>query len=168
MRWIRRVDRTGEALTASPGTVAAGETLVDTDAGLSSVLRIAVMKLRRRLAVERDPGNPLSLGAMAVLVALHSHGELTLGQLAARERVQPPSMTRIVNFLEEAGHVVRRTSETDRRLVIVAITPRGTAVVLADRARRDVWLTDRLAELSPDELAVLRAAVPVLDRIGRA
>lgn len=138
------------------------------DAGLASVLRIAVVKLRRRLAVERDPDNPLSLGAMAVLVALHSAGELTLGELAARERVQPPSMTRVVNFLEEAGYVLRRASEVDRRLVIVAITDRGAGVVLADRARRDVWLTDRLAELPPEELEVLRAAVPVLDRIGRA
>lgn len=147
--------------------MADGGTLA-TDAGLSSVLRIAVMKLRRRLAVERDPGNPLSLGAMAVLVALHSAGELTLGELAARERVRPPSMTRVVNLLEEAGYVVRRTSEVDRRVVLVEITERGAAVVLADRARRDVWLTDRLGELSAEELAVLRAAVPVLDRIARA
>lgn len=140
----------------------------DRDAGLASVIRIAVVKLRRRLAVERDPENPLSLGAMAVLVALHSAGELTLGELAARERVQPPSMTRIVNFLEEGGYVVRRSCEADRRVVRVEITGRGAAVVLADRMRRDVWLTDRLAELDPRELEVLRAAVPLLDRIGRA
>lgn len=144
------------------------ETIAKTDAGLAAVLRIAVMRLRRRLANERHPANTLSLGAMAVLSALYPDGEATLGDLASRERVQPPSMTRTVNCLEEGGYVVRRPSETDRRQVLVAITPQGAATVRADRARRDVWLTDRFAELAPEELDIVRKAAPILEKIANS
>ena len=77
-----------------------------TDAGLASELRLSVMRLRRRLAGERHPDNVLSMGAMAVLGCLFRNGDLTVGDLAAQERVQPPSMTRTVNALEEGGYVV--------------------------------------------------------------
>ena len=91
-----------------------------TDAGLASQLRLSVMRLRRRLANERHPDNELSLGAMAVLGSLYRHGELTVGELATLELVQPPSMTRTVTCLEELGHVVRRRHDTDGRQVVVA------------------------------------------------
>ena len=137
------------------------------DTGLASELRVSVMRLRRRLAVERHPDNELSLGSMAVLGALHRRGELTLGELAAHERVQPPSMTRTVNCLEDGGYVVRRPHETDGRQVVVGLTERGRATLLADRARRDAWLAQRLRELTPDERAVLRKAAPLLDLISQ-
>ena len=139
-----------------------------TDAGLASVLRIGVMRLRRRLAAERDLRNPLPLSAMAVLVALRVNGEATIGELATRERVQPPSMTRTVNFLQEGGYVVRRPAETDRRMVRVALTDLGLNVVHADRGRRDEWLAERLADLDSAEIAVLRHAVPLLERLSPA
>ena len=82
------------------------EKVARTDAGLASELRMSVMRLRRRLASERDPQNDLSIPVMAVLGALFRHGELTVGELAALERVQPPTMTRKVNFLEEGGYVL--------------------------------------------------------------
>ncbi len=137
------------------------------DSGLASELRVSVMRLRRRLAVERHPDNELSLGAMAVLGALHRRGELTLGELAAHERVQPPSMTRTVNCLEDGGYVARRPHETDGRQVLVELTERGRTTVLADRARRDAWLAQRLRDLTPDERAVLRKAAPLLDLISQ-
>ncbi len=96
-----------------------------TDAGLASELRLSVMRLRRRLAGERHPDNVLSMGAMAVLGCLNRFGDLTVGDLAAQERVQPPSMTRIVNALEERGYVVRRAHETDGRQVVVVLSERG-------------------------------------------
>jgi DNA-binding MarR family transcriptional regulator len=144
------------------------ETIAKTDAGLASVLRISVMRLRRRLTNERHPENDLSLGSMAVLGALYPDGEATLGDLAARERVQPPSMTRTVNCLEEGGYVVRRQGESDRRQVLVAITPKGRDTVRADRARRDVWLTDRFAELTAEELDTLRKAAPILEKLANS
>lgn len=145
---------------------AAAEALVATEAGLAPVLRTAVMRLRRRLAVERDPENPLSLAATAVLMAIQSAGgETTFGQLAARERVQPPTMTRIVNLLEESGLVSRRAADDDRRTVRVALTEQGLALVRSGRLHRDEWLAERLASLSPAERDVLRSAIPLLDRM---
>jgi DNA-binding MarR family transcriptional regulator len=137
-----------------------------TDAGLASQLRLSVMRLRRRLAVERHPDNELSLGAMAVLGSLYRHGELSVGELATLERVQPPSMTRTVKCLEEDGHLARRPHDTDGRQVLVALTDSGRETVLADRRRRDAWLARRLAELTPDERAVLREAAPILERLS--
>ncbi len=138
-----------------------------TDAGLAAELRLSVMRLRRRLAHERHPDNELSIGAMAVLGCLYRHGEMTVGELAATERVQPPSMTRTVNCLEEGGWVSRRPHDTDGRQVLVVISEHGTETLLADRARRDAWLAQRLRELTPEERAVLRKAAPLLDRLSQ-
>ena len=137
------------------------------DAGLAAELRVGVMRLRRRLAHERHPANDLSLGAMAVLGCLHRNGEMTVGELASSERVQPPSMTRTVNCLEDGGYVARRPHETDGRQVLVALTDTGRATVLADRARRDAWLAQRLRELSPEQRSVLRQAAPILDLLAQ-
>ena len=138
------------------------EKVARTDAGLASELRLSVMRLRRRLANERHPDNELSLNQMAVLGALYRNGDLTVGELAAHERVQPPSMTRTVNCLEEGGYVARRPHDTDRRQVLVALTETGRATLLADRARRDAWLARQLHDLTPEQRAVLRQAAPIL------
>jgi DNA-binding MarR family transcriptional regulator len=137
-----------------------------TDAGLASELRLSVMRLRRRLAGERHPDNPLSMGAMAVLGCLFRKGDLTVGELAAQERVQPPSMTRTVNALEGGGYVTRRAHETDGRQVVVSLSEAGRATVLADRVRRDAWLARRLRDLTPEERETLRRATPLLERLA--
>jgi len=142
------------------------EKVARTDAGLASELRMSVMRLRRRLANERDPANDLSIPVMAVLGALFRYGELTVGELAALERVQPPTMTRKVTFLEEGGYVARRAHETDGRVVVVTLTDLGRERVLADRLRRDEWLSRQLRDLTPAERDVLRAAAPILQRLS--
>ena len=143
-------------------------TVSRTNAGLASTLRVSVMRLRRRLVAERDPANDLSIGQMAVLGALSKADGLTVGELAARERVQPPSMTRTVGCLVDGGYAERQASDADRRQVIVAITEKGRATVKADRARRDEWLALRLAALTTDERAVLRQAAPILEKISNS
>ncbi|MDN7120407.1 MarR family transcriptional regulator [Nocardioides sp. ChNu-153] len=142
------------------------ERVARTDAGLAAELRVAVMRLRRRLANERDPANDLGIGVMGVLGALHRHGEASVGELAAFEKVQPPSMTRAVRKLEERGYVARRSDERDGRLVLVSLTDAGRELVLADRRRRDEWLARELRALTPAERATLRAAVPILARLA--
>jgi len=139
-----------------------------TDAGLASELRLSVMRLRRRLSAEREPDNELSSGAMSVLGVLFRHGGLTLGELAAHERVQPPSMTRTVNCLEGDGFVARHPHESDRRLVVVELSDRGREMLLADRRRRDAWLARQLKYLTPAERDILRAATPLLERLATA
>jgi DNA-binding MarR family transcriptional regulator len=138
-----------------------------TDAGLAAELRLSVMRLRRRLAIERHPDNELSLGAMAVLGCLYRHGELSVGELAAQERVQPPSMTRTVNCLEDGGYVARRPHESDGRQVVVVLSDLGRETVLADRARRDAWLARKLKDLTAEERAVLRRAAPILEQLAQ-
>jgi DNA-binding MarR family transcriptional regulator len=142
------------------------EKVARTDAGLASELRVSVMRLRRRLANERDPGNDLSIGAMAVLGSLFRYGDLTVGELAAQERVQPPSMTRKVNSLEEGGYVARRGHETDGRVVVVTLTQRGRERVVADRRRRDEWLARQLRDLTPAERDILRNAAPIIESLS--
>ena len=137
-----------------------------TDAGLASELRVSVMRLRRRLTSERDPANDLSIAMMAVLGSLFRYGELTVGELAGLERVQPPTMTRKVNMLVEGGYLARRAHETDGRVVVVSLTELGRGRVVADRKRRDEWLARQLRDLTPDERAVLRAAAPIIQRLS--
>jgi DNA-binding MarR family transcriptional regulator len=143
------------------------EKVARSDAGLASELRLAVMRLRRRLAGERHPDNELSINQMGVLGVLARRGTMTVGELAAAERVQPPSMTRTVNCLEESGDVIKRPHEVDRRQIVVELSEQGRGRVAADRDRRDAWLAMRLRELSPDERAILRQAAPILDKLAQ-
>ena len=142
------------------------EKVTRTDTGLASALRVSVAKLTRRLRSERDPANELSVGQLGVLAALFREGDRTIGDLAALERVQPPSMTRTVTCLEEGGYVARRPHDTDGRQIVVSLAAKGEATLLADRKRRDAWLAQRLRELTPEERSVLRQAAPILDKLG--
>jgi DNA-binding MarR family transcriptional regulator len=138
-----------------------------TDSGLASELRVSVMRLRRRLVNERHPDNELSTSQMAVLGQLYRNGDQTVGDLAAAEGVQPPSMTRTVKTLEAGAYVERRPHETDGRQVVISLSDQGAATVRADRARRDAWLSRRLAELTREQRALLRQAAPILDSLSR-
>src|SRR5690606_38959285 len=91
-----------------------------------------------------------------------------VGELAAYERVRPPSMTRTVSGLEELGLVVREPHSVDRRLAVVRITEAGLARTEADRKRRNAWLTHRLRELTPAERENLLEALPVLEKLARS
>ncbi len=145
------------------------EKVARTDSGLASALRLSVMRLSRRIRSERDPDNELlPVSQLSVLGALKRLGESSVGDLAAVERVQPPSMTRTVSCLDEGGYVVRRKHETDGRQVVVALSQKGVETLAADRRRRDAWLAHRLRELTPDERSVLRAAVPLMERLAHA
>ncbi|MCW2819290.1 MAG: MarR family transcriptional regulator [Marmoricola sp.] len=139
-----------------------------TDTGLASELRVSVMRFSRRLRNERDPGNVLSVASLSALGVLFREGECTIGALAAHERVQPPSMTRTVACLVTDGYAVRRPSQTDGRQVLVDLTEQGRETLLADRRRRDVWLSSQLEALSPAERATLRAAAPLIQKLATA
>jgi DNA-binding MarR family transcriptional regulator len=142
------------------------EKMARSDAGLAAALRVSVARLTRRLRSERDPRNELSIGQLSVLGVLFRDGACSIGELAAQERVQPPSMTRTVNCLEEACYVVRRAHETDRRQVVIELAEKGVATLESDRRRRDAWLAQRLRELTPEERSVLRKAAPILERLA--
>jgi DNA-binding MarR family transcriptional regulator len=137
-----------------------------TDVALASELRTSVMRLARRLRRMRAD-TTLSLGQLAALGTLDRHGPMTPGELAAHERVQPPSMTRIVNALETTGYVTRTPHPKDGRQVVIALTAEGGRLLKEDRRQREAWLAQRLRELSPEERDLLHQAATVLDKLGR-
>jgi DNA-binding MarR family transcriptional regulator len=130
---------------------------------LASQLRFAVMRLSRRLRQHAPEDiTPSQLSALSVIV----RGErLTLSQLAVAERVQPPTITRVVDSLERKGLATRLPSEQDRRVAFVEATPTGRALVETIRRRRDAYLARRLRTFSAEERALLERAARLLERL---
>ena len=139
-----------------------------TNAGLASALRPSVLRLARRLRQMRDESLELTTNQLSAMSMLLNHGDLLMGELAALEKVQPPSMTRIVNGLEGRGYLARKTHSTDKRQSVVTLTDSGRQILLANRRRRDEWLARRIAELDPGERDVLRKAVTILEKVNHA
>jgi DNA-binding MarR family transcriptional regulator len=142
------------------------------DPGLATALRISVSRLARRLRVERAAaglGEPdLSETQLAALATLERHGAMTPGELAEHEKVQPPSMTRVISVLVDLQLVRREPHPSDRRQVVLTATDAGRDLVIAARRRREAWLAQRLKELSPSERAALRAAAPILEKLSQS
>jgi DNA-binding MarR family transcriptional regulator len=137
------------------------------DAALAGSLRDAIGRLGRRM--RHHANHPeLSLGQLAALRSLDRHGPMSPTELALHEKVQPPSMTKIVGRLEELGYVSRAPHSADRRQVVVTISATGSALLDDDRRRRDAWMAQRLRTLEPEEVAALRAALPVLEKLSRS
>jgi DNA-binding MarR family transcriptional regulator len=77
-------------------------------------------------------------------------------------------MTRVIAVLEERDLVLRSAHPTDRRQVLLTVTDEGRAVVQRVRRRKDAWLARRLSELTAEERATLRAAVPILEKLSQS
>jgi len=138
-----------------------------TDTAIAGALRDAVGRLGRRMR-HQSPHPELSLGQLAALRSLERHGSMTPRELAEHEKVQPPSMTKILARLEVTGYIVREPHPNDRRQVTVRPSPSGLALLADDRRRRDAWIAQRMRNLEPEEVAALRAALPVLEKLSRA
>lgn len=132
---------------------------------LASRLRLAVVRLNRRLRAQRT-SEDLSLTQISALSTLHKCGAMTPGKLAAKEGVQPPSMTRVIAALEAAGYVERTPHPTDGRQAIVTITDRGLEYVHATISVREAWLDGKLADLSGEEREVLSRAAEIIERMA--
>lgn len=151
-------------LEAMPDNVIA---MSRTTSGLASALRVSLMRLSRRLRNERDASEDLSSNQLAALFTLARSGSMTIGELAAEEKVQPPSMTRTVTSLVDKGLVARRVSDTDGRVAVLSLTEPGQAVIVESRRRKEMWLQQRLRELTPEERQILRDAAPILEMLSR-
>lgn len=126
-------------------------------------LRMAIARTARRL--RQEAGGGLSPSLTAALATVERHGPLTPSELAARERVQRPTTTRIAARLVEAGLVSRTADPADRRSSLLAITPEGTALLRELRTRKDAFLADRLRRLSPEDRATLDRAAELLEEL---
>lgn len=128
-------------------------------------LRIAVMRLARRMRLERA-GNDVTDGQLSVLFVLWKEGAQTLGSLSEHERVTPPSMNRTVNALVEAGLVTRATAPDDGRKVLIEATDAGAEIAKETKRRRVAWFDRQLSSLDESERAALDAAAPLLRRLA--
>jgi len=134
-------------------------------AELASALRLSLLRAARRIRSQRV-NTTATLSQLSALATVRKCGPLSAGEVATIERVQPPSMTKILAALEGSGWVERAAHPEDRRQSIISITPAGRALLEAETRARDEWLSRRLVEFSEAELQILRDAVTVLDRLG--
>ncbi|MDQ1709825.1 MAG: hypothetical protein QOG49_1210 [Frankiaceae bacterium] len=135
------------------------------DPKLASELRIAVMRLSRRLRRERAD-DTLTTTQLSALATIDRARSITLGELAALEYVQPPSMTRVVAALEQQGLVRRAPHATDGRQVLLEVTASARRLLAAERERREAWLCHRLRDLTEDERSTLRTAAHIMERLA--
>jgi DNA-binding MarR family transcriptional regulator len=143
-----------EAMVAEPATQ------------LAEALRDAITRLNRRVRQARPVGD-LTVTQLSALTSLELAGALTPRELADVERVQPPTMTKIVAKLEERGLVQRTPHPTDGRQVILSSTDLAREILGSNERVRDEWLAARLAELTPEERGVLTKAAALLSRLAR-
>ncbi len=134
-------------------------------AQLASTLRLSLLRAARRLRAQRV-NTTATLSQLSALATICKSGPLSAGEIAAIERVQPPSMTKILASLEQAGWIERTSQPEDRRQSIIAITPAGRDLLAEETRARDEWLAKRLVEFSVDDLRKLDEAIEVLDRLG--
>ncbi|GAB2613071.1 MarR family transcriptional regulator [Paractinoplanes abujensis] len=134
---------------------------------LAKALRESIMRLNRRVRQARPVGD-LTFSQLSALTSLQLAGALTPRELADVERVQPPTMTKIVGKLEERGLVARTPHPTDGRQVILSATEQGRAVHAQFEQARNEWLATQLADLTPGERETLAQASEILQKISRA
>ena len=148
-------------VSATTGTTT---TAVDTTE-LAPGLRLGVLRLARRLRQQHAEGD-VSASGLSALSTIERLGPLTLGEVAAHEQVQPPTMTRIVARLEELGLVARTADAADRRVQRVDVTKAGARFVAKSRTRKDAYLAARLGKLTDAERRTLAEAIPLLERLA--
>lgn len=133
---------------------------------VAATLRLAITRTARRLRQEAGTGPGPAL--VAALATVDRHGPLTPSELAAIERIQRPTATRLLARLEADALVTRTADPTDRRASLVTATPAGRALLRTLRTRKTAYLAQRLDGLPPEELDTLARAAAILDRLLEA
>ena len=130
---------------------------------LASHLRLTIARANRRL--RQEAGSDLSPSMTAALATIERHGPITPSELAARERIQRPTATRVLARLEEMGLIARTPDPHDRRSSLVAVTPDATAMLAEQRTRKTAFLAARLDRLEPEDRAALERAADILEKV---
>lgn len=138
----------------------------DQAAEIAGRLRLSVTRLARLM--RQETGTGLSPTLLAALATIEAAGPLTLGDLASREQVAPPTITKAVSGLEEQGLVSRTADAADRRVVRVQVTAEGRRLLAAARTRKNAWLARRLRDLDPAARAALTAALDALEHLSES
>ncbi len=132
-------------------------------AELSRGLSFAIGRANRRMLAA---GKGLGQGHLNALATMYRVGPIRPGDLAQREFVSAPTMTRTLRDLEQLGLVSREPDATDGRSILVSVTERGEHEVLRARSTRAELLAGLLQELDRDEVEALRDALPALERLA--
>src|SRR3984957_18978281 len=135
--------------------------VIDSESRLASDLSLAVMRLSRQLRFRR-PQSPVSLSQLSALATLANFGPMTPGALAIRERVRPPSMTRVIASMAELGFVDRVAHPDDGRQGLVSVSEAGAELMEAERQASQEWLTERLGALGGGRRDTLPAAADLI------
>jgi DNA-binding MarR family transcriptional regulator len=122
------------------------------------------MRLARQLRFRRQESS-VSLSQLSALSTLAKEGAMTPGALALRERVRPPSMTRVIASLAELGFVARSAHPADGRQVLVSVSDTGAELIEAERRASQEWLKARLAQLNADQRKALLVAADLMSAI---
>jgi DNA-binding MarR family transcriptional regulator len=140
--------------------------VTDADARLANDLSLAVTRLARQLRFRRSD-SAVSLSQLSALATLFREGAMTPGALAVRERVRPPSMTRVIASLAELGLVARSAHPADGRQVLVSVSDAGVDLMETERRAGREWLRTRLAALDDDQRATLAEAAELMSALVR-
>jgi DNA-binding MarR family transcriptional regulator len=133
---------------------------------LATDLRTVTARLIKKLRKQSVTGQQLSLTERSSLSLLHQHKELLPSELAAMEKITNQSMSQILGHLFELGYINRKGSETDKRKVIISLTPEGEEILLKVRAERDEWLLKAIDETcSTDDVEALKRAIAPLTKL---
>lgn len=127
-------------------------------------LRVAVGRLHRRLAQRST--SELTFAQISALVTVERHGPIRQGELAAREKVAAPSMTRTVSGLAGAGLVHKIPDPEDGRSSHIVVTPAARTLLAKVRTERTAMLAERVARLTQQQYETLVAALPVLEQLA--
>ncbi|OZF03283.1 MULTISPECIES: MarR family transcriptional regulator [Nocardiaceae] len=136
----------------------------ESDTHLARDLSVSAMRLNRRLRL-RHASDRIPVAQLSILTTIFREGPMTTGELAVRERIKPPSVSRSSHALVEMGLLERVPHATDRRQVVLTLTDSGRAVADSDVAERERVLAERLGELSDDERTTLAEAARILTEI---
>jgi DNA-binding MarR family transcriptional regulator len=126
-------------------------------------LRLAITRTSRRL--RQEAGTALSPSQSSALASIDHHGPLTPSELADRERIQRPTVTRLLVRLEAAGLIARAADPADGRSSLITVTPAGRDLLRELRLRKDAFLARRLEQLDAEERATLDRAAAILERL---
>lgn len=133
------------------------------DPELAAGLRLAVTRLARRMRQQAE--TPITPSMLSALATVEAKGPLTLRELAESERIQPPTMTVIAARLEDAGLVTREVDRDDRRIARLSISTQGQKLLNKHRTRKEAFLATKLAGLSADQLATIKSAVSIFEKL---
>ena len=131
---------------------------------LAELLHSAAIRLLRTLR-RVDESSGLTAPRLSALSVIVFNGPIPLGKLAEAEQVRPPTMTRIVNALEEEELVVKAQDPADGRLIRIAATTKGKRVLIRGRARRVQSLTEQIRRLGKVEQENLSAALVTIHEL---